>query len=231
MRRKMKTYRYQLHTHTSPTSRCGAMTPEELANALYENGLAGAVLTNHFFHGNSGIDRSIGWSAFVREYEKDYIACKAAAEKYDLDIIFGIEEHIGKGREILLYGITPELLYNHPELISGEIEAWLKVAKEAGALVIQAHPFRDRAYITAQYPLDLSLIDGIEVYNYGNNSYCNDKAEEFAKEHPKMILTSGADTHSAGTVFHGGIECTERIKDGKALVNVLKSGDYKLIKE
>ena len=125
MRRKMKTYRYQLHTHTSPTSRCGAMTPEELANALYENGLAGAVLTNHFFHGNSGIDRSIGWSAFVREYEKDYIACKAAAEKYDLDIIFGIEEHIGKGREILLYGITPELLYNHPELISGEIEAWL----------------------------------------------------------------------------------------------------------
>lgn len=227
----MKKYKYQLHTHTSPTSRCGAMTPDELADALYSCGYQGAVLTNHFFYGNSGIDRSIGWSAFVREYEKDYIACKSAAEKYDLDIIFGIEEHIGKGREILLYGITPELLYSHPELMGAEMDTWQSVVRSTGALVIQAHPFRDRAYITAPYPLDLELIDGIEVYNYGNNSYCNDMAEEFAKEHPDIILTSGADTHSPGTVFHGGIECTERIKDGKALVDVLKSGSYKLIKE
>lgn len=231
MRRAMKTYKYQLHTHTSPTSRCGAMTPEELAQSLHANGFAGAVLTNHFYYGNSGIDRSIGWNAFVREYEKDYIACKVAAEKYDLDIIFGIEEHIGEGREILLYGITPELLYNHPELMGAGIDTWQNIVRGAGALVIQAHPFRDRAYITAQYPLDLTLIDGIEVYNYGNSAHCNDMAEEFAKEHPEIILTSGADTHSASTVFHGGIECTERIKDGKALVEVLKNGNYKLIKE
>ena len=55
----MGKYKYQLHTHTSPCSKCGAMSPEELARALYEGGYAGAVLTNHFYGGNSGIDRTL----------------------------------------------------------------------------------------------------------------------------------------------------------------------------
>ena len=58
-------YKYQMHTHTSPCSRCGRLTPEELAQSLAEGGYQGAVLTNHFKGGNSGIDRSLPWEKFV----------------------------------------------------------------------------------------------------------------------------------------------------------------------
>ena len=64
-------YKYQLHTHTSPSSKCGVMSPRELCKALADGGYTGAVLTNHFMHGNAGIDRSLDWDEFVFGYEKD----------------------------------------------------------------------------------------------------------------------------------------------------------------
>lgn len=224
-------YKYQLHTHTSPCSRCGAMTPAEFCRALHENGYAGAVITNHFMNGNSGIDRSLTWQEFVKAYEDDYLACRKEAEKYGLDIIFGIEENVGGGLEILCYGITPELLYAHPELINPDAKKYAKILHGAGALVIQAHPFRSRSYIKKPGPLPLELIDGIEVYNAANPPEENELAEKFAKANPHLILTSGADTHKTETVAHGGIITKTKISNEAELVAVLKSGDYKLIKE
>lgn len=225
-----QTYKYQLHTHTAPCSKCATMTPEELARALYEGGYAGAVLTNHFFGGNTGIDRELPWEDFVREYEKDYEACRAAAEKYGVDIIFGIEEHMYAGLEVLLYGIKPKLLYDHPEFIKRNIENYEKVLHGVGALIIQAHPFRIRSYITEPGIMPLKYIDGFEVYNLANTPDANLEAEDFAAEHPSLIQTSGADTHSPDTVAFAGIESETRITDEKILVEVLRSGKYKIIR-
>ncbi len=224
-------YKYQLHTHTSPCSRCGVMKPTEMCRALYEKGYAGAVITNHFIGGNSGIDRSLSWAEFVKAYEDDYIASKNAAEEYGLDIIFGIEEHISHGLEILCYGITPALLYAHSELREHKLDDYFRVLHEAGALVIQAHPYRVRGYITNPGPLPLDMIDGVEVYNAANPCAENALAEEFAAQNPHLILTSGADAHTTGTIGCGGIAARTRIRDEKELVAVLKSGDYKLMKE
>ena len=223
-------YKYQLHTHTTPPSKCGAMTPRELCEALRDGGYAGAVLTYHFLHGNSGIDRSLPWEEFVYGYEKDYLDALDAAKEFDVDIIFGIEEHVGGGVEILLYGITPRWLYEHPELREGGIEEYKRAAQGQDILIIQAHPYRVRGYITRPGPLPVDQIDGIEVYNRANQPHENPLAEEFAKEHPHLILTSGADTHNVGTVPFAGIATKARIADEKKLVEILKSGDYKLIK-
>lgn len=224
-------YKYQMHTHTSPCSRCGAMTPEELCDALYKNGYAGAVITNHFMHGNSGIDRELPWHEFVRAYEDDYIACRKAAEPLGLDIIFGIEEHISCGREILCYGITPELLYANPQLCKHRLADYVKILHGAGGLVIQAHPYRIRDYITKPGPFPIDTLDGIEVYNAANQEEQNELAEALARENPHLILTSGADTHTVNTVANGGIATKERIKCGEELVAILKSGDYKLLRK
>lgn len=226
----MKTYKYQIHTHTWPCSHCARMSPAELAEALKTGGYDGCVLTNHFYHGNTGIDPLLPWNEFVRQYEIDYLECKKEAEKYGKDIIFGVEEEVGGGLEVLYYGVTPEMLYAHPELQSGDPGTWYRVMHSYDALCIQAHPFRERRSIPEPKVLPFEFIDGIEVFNKGNDEKDNLKAEEFAKLHPDLIFTSGADTHSGDSVCHAGIETTVRIRNEKELVEVLKSKKYELIK-
>ena len=227
----MKKYKIQMHTHTSPCSKCGAMSPLEFVLALKEGGYSGGVLTNHFYGGNSGIDRSLPWEEFVGAYKKDYEECLEAAKNHDVDVIFGLEEHLYGGKEILVYGITPELIAAHPELVERRPERWAEVVHSVGGLIIQAHPFRVRGYISDPGPLPLEFIDGIEVYNYANTPDGNTNARAFASEHPELILVSGADTHTTDTVCCAGIECSERIRDSETLIRVLKSGDYRIIEE
>ena len=224
-------YKYQLHTHTAPCSKCGKTTPEEIARALLEGGYQGCVLTNHFYGGNTGISRELSWDEFVGAYEKDYLECKKEAKKYDLDIIFGVEEHLGGGREILCYGITPKMLYDNPVLRERRLDDWVNILHGYGALIIQAHPFRVRDYITNPGVYPLEYIDGIEVYNRGNLPEANEAAELFALEHQNIILTSGADTHTVETVCNAGIETDERITNETELVELLRSGKYELIKK
>ena len=223
-------YKYQMHTHTTPPSKCGVMTPRELCAALKEGGYSGAVLTNHFMHGNTGISRELPWEEFVGAYEKDYLDALDAAKEFDVDILFGIEEHVGGGVEILLYGITPKWLYEHPELREGGIERYKKATEGTDILIIQAHPYRVREYITTPGPLPIHFLDGIEVYNRANQPHENPLAEELARENPHLILTSGADAHKTDTVVFAGIATKERITDEKKLVEILVSGDYEIIK-
>lgn len=223
-------YKYQLHTHTTPCSKCAPMTHDELIESLVFGGYNGCVLTNHFFSGNTGIDRNLPWDEFVAQYEKDYIKCKKAAKRYDLDIIFGIEEHIFDGLEIFCYGINPKFLYDHPELRgSRNIKVWSDALRKFGALCIQAHPFRDRNYIKNPSLLPTEYIDGIEVFNACNNSDANEKALAAAARHPEWILTAGGDAHVPKTVCLSGIKTNIRITDEKTLLQVLKLKDYELI--
>ena len=225
----MKKYKYQTHSHTHPCSHCSHMLPEAFVKALYEGGYQGAVLTNHFYWGNTGIDTDLPWEEFVKAYEEDYIECKKQAEKYDLDIIFAVEEEVEKGLEILVYGITPKILYKHPELTKQRLEDWSELRKE-GAVIIQAHPFRNRQSIPVRKVLSLDLIDGIEVYNAGHNPEDNTEAEKYAEKYPELILTSGADSHSPAGACKGGIEASERLRDEKDLAEILKSKNFEIIK-
>ena len=228
----MAKYKYQLHIHTAPCSKCGQMTPEELCRTLYENGYQGTVLTNHFYHGNSGIDRSEGtsWNEFVAAYEKDYLECCEAAKKYDLDIIFSIEEGLGAGTEILCYGVTPKILYDNPHLRYCPPMDFLYTMRENGVLLIQPHPFREADYISKPGPLPIALIDGIEVYNAGNGTEeMNDKAMALANENPHLIRTSSADAHTVDRVANGGIITEGRIRCLEDLVRTLREGTYELV--
>ncbi len=222
-------YKYQMHSHTLPCSACSQMTPRELVKSLHKGGYSGFVITNHFIHGNTGINRHIPWNDFVLEYEKDYNECKKHAEKYGMDVIFGLEEGVGEGLEILCYGVTPEILYAHPELRSRNASLWHDVMNSHGAICIQAHPFRERDYIPQPKALPLEIIDGFEIFN-ADNSYKNDaKAVELSKNHPELITVSGADTHIPETACLCGITVSKRIKSETELVEILKSGKYELI--
>lgn len=216
--------------HTWPCSHCGKINPDDLAENLFKGGYTGAVITNHFFNGNTGIDRDLPWHEFVKAYEDDYLTCKESAKKYDLDIIFSIEEHISGGLEMLFYGVTPEMLYAHPELSELGYEHWCRIMRSYGVLCIQAHPFREKHNIEKSGPIPIEFLDGIEVFNAANDETANKKAEDFAKEHPELILTSGADAHWAHNVCIAGIETPHRIRTEKELCETLRSRNYTIIK-
>lgn len=224
-------YKYQMHLHTTPCSQCGGLTPETLCQALLENGYQGGVITNHFYHGNSGIDRSenTSWEQFVSAYEQDYLACKAEAEKHDLDIIFSIEESVVPGLEILCYGVTPKVLYDNPQLIKWDLDEWIRVMRENGVVIIQAHPFREADYIPQPGALPHELIDGVEVFNRGNNTpEMNQKALDFANKYD-LIKTSSADAHWPNHIPYGGILTKKRIRNEAELASLIRSREFELI--
>lgn len=225
----MNQYKYQMHAHTYPCSACSLLSPQELVESLRAGGYAGCVITNHFLHGNTGIDRCLAWEDFVAYYERDYLECKRLAQAYDLDILFGVEEGVGGALEILCYGITPEFLYRNPRLSSGKLSDWYRAMKAEGAVCIQAHPYRERSYIPQPGLLPLEQIDGIEVLNTGNSEKNNLEAEVAAKEHPEWILVGGGDCHTADRVCSGGIAVGERIRTEQQLAQVLKAKDFTLL--
>ncbi len=223
------TYKYQMHAHSWPCSRCAKQTVEELVAALHAGGYRGCVLTNHFLHGNSGIDKALPWEEFVLAYEREYLRGKAAAEPLGIDLLFGLEEGMGGGLEVLCYGITPRMLYDHPELANRDLALWRQVLAPLGVLLIQAHPFREKPYIPQPGLLDPALLDGIEVFNYWNTPQSDALALRAAEAHPQWLRLSGADSHAAGSLCLGGIECTQPILDEGALAELLKSGQYILL--
>lgn len=223
-------YKFQMHCHTGSCSACAETTAEQLVEALVEGGYSGVCLTNHFFSGNTTLDRNLPWERFVEAYENDWLECKRLAEPYELDILFGIEEVIGGGREVLCYGLTPQMLYDHPELKAAGLETYYNVLSPLGVLLIQSHPFLEKSYIPVPGVLPLEYIDGIEVHNSGKKDEFNKKAEAFAMEHSSLIRTSGGDAHSPSNCCKGGIISPVRISSPKKLVEVLKSGSYSLIR-
>ena len=162
-------YKYEMHIHTSPCSGGGSDIRAHI-DALIQKGYSGMVVTNHFYNGDTRIDRALPWEDFVDAYRQDYLYGLEYAREKDFDLLFGLEEHVGNGQEILLYGITPELIAAHPELKTPDPVAYAEVVHAAGGLVYQAHPYRCAPWILCAEPLAcLDQLDGIEVHNAGNH--------------------------------------------------------------
>ncbi|MBQ5972951.1 MAG: PHP domain-containing protein, partial [Oscillospiraceae bacterium] len=160
-------YRYEMHCHSLLSG--GGEAIERHVDHLSALGWAGMVITNHFFWGDNRVSRELPWNEFVRAYEQDWLTGKAYARSLDFDVIFGVEEHIGGGKEILIYGLEPDFFYANPVLREHRLEDYSRLVRAAGGVIVQAHPFRDRRYIPEVGPVaDLSLVDGIEVFNAGN---------------------------------------------------------------
>ncbi|MBR5783322.1 MAG: PHP domain-containing protein [Clostridia bacterium] len=222
-------YKYELHTHSRGCSACAIAECTEIVDAAKEKGYAGIVFTNHFYRGNTSIDRNLPWKDFVEAYKQDYLIAKERGNKIGIDVIFGIEEGMGKGKEVLIYGIEADVIAGEPNFAAMDLKMLSDFVHKNGGVIYAAHPFRQRHYIAnpRQEP-DLNYLDGIEVYNHGNTKEDNQYAAEYAKQ--KGVSTiSGGDVHSVGDLGTTGIATPIRIKSSKELVEVLKSGDYQLI--
>ncbi len=220
-------YKYEMHIHTLLSG--GGSDIREHIDALVKKGYSGMVVTNHFYNGDTRIDKSLSWQDFVDAYRQDYLYGLEYAKKIDFDLLFGLEEHIGNGQEILIYGVSPDFIASHPELKTASAEEYAEVVHSGGGLVYQAHPYRDRDYIICPFPLDcLDKLDGIEVYNACNYPEWNESARQLA-ESRGLACVGGSDGHSTQSAGNSGIATSERIRTNQDLVQVLKSCKYAII--
>lgn len=211
-------YLYETHLHTKESSACSHNTGAEMARAYKEAGYTGIIITDHFFYGNTAVDRTLPWKEWVEEFCKGYEHAKEEGDKIGLQVFFGWESGY-QGTEFLIYGLDKEWLLSHPEIKDATIEEQYRLVKAGGGIVSHAHPFREEDYIP-EIRLFPEYVDAVEVVNATHtspvslghkNPLYNEKAKSYAKEHG-LPATGGSDQHTT-TMIGGGMLFSRRLKD------------------
>lgn len=225
-------YLYETHLHTSQGSACARCTGEEMARAAREYGYTGIFVTDHNWGGNCRVDRTLPWKEWVREYCAGYQDAAKMGESLGLDVFFGMEAGF-LGTEFLLYGISEEWLYQHPEIRNADVEALYGMIQENGGMMIHAHPFREEYYIP-EIRLFPEFVDGVEGINAThsnakspahNDPAFDERAIAYGKKHA-LPLTAGSDIHSV-SLLGGGMAFKRRLSGAADFIQaVLGDEDY-----
>ncbi len=218
-------YKYEIHAHTKNTSWCGDIDAKDLVEKYKEAGYSGIVITDHYspmtFHISEFFNKKKAIDHFLAGYRK--------AKEYETDnftVLLGMElRFYATVNDYLVYGVSEEMLYELPFLLKTYIRRASTMLREHGCLFLQAHPFRKM--ITRANP---KYLDGVEVFNGKAEKEANDNSLKWAKEINAPVMTSGSDCHRESGVGLGGIITKEPIKTNADLLRILKSGNYKLIK-
>ena len=106
-------YFYELHLHTSETSRCGRSTAKEMVEAYKAKGFTGLVVTDHFVNGYSFAALPETWKEKMDAFVKGYDAAMKSGEAMGLKVYFCVEYTADRpaGEDYLALGLKPEYLY------------------------------------------------------------------------------------------------------------------------
>lgn len=189
-------YIYETHCHTAVSSRCGAGSAEEVAEMYAANGYSGIFVTDHFLNGNTTVHDVLPNGSYeekVALYCDSYRRVKEAARRAGngLQVFFGLE-YSYRGTDLLLYGWDEEKLKRFSEILSLKTSEFIPFARERGAFVVQAHPFRERDYI--DHIRLFPGAEGTEIFNATEDDRSNFLAQTYAKAYNKA-RTSGSDMH------------------------------------
>lgn len=221
-------YRYETHLHTAPVSKCARAGVRETLEFYKSLDYTGVFITNHFIDGNINIDRSLPYEELIDFYFSDYEAALPIGKELGLDVFCGVEMSYG-GTDFLVYGLDKQWYLEHPEIQGMKKSTLLTLLMEAGALVIQAHPFREAAYID-HIRLFPRHVHGVETYNACNSDFTNAMAEYYAQQYG-LFPFAGSDNHTAGNVKNlGGLQCTTPLRDEADFVQRFKKGEMELFR-
>jgi predicted metal-dependent phosphoesterase TrpH len=108
---------------------------------------------------------------------------------------------------------------------------FLDTVRHAGAFAIQAHPFRERPYMTSgKIFLTPDHVDALEIRNCGNPPEIDRRAYEYAKLLGKP-MTGGSDNHVASGENKplSGIELPFRCQTVHHLIAAIRDGKNTVI--
>ncbi len=222
-------FKTELHIHSGSVSDCADVHESVIVERYIEAGYTSLVLTNHlskFTYKNKRFDHSAhSWDEKIDYYMNGYHIMKDAAGDR-LNVLLGVELRSNlDDNDYLIHGISEDFLRSYPNIMDDKLQNVLNAVHEAGGLLFQAHPFRNNMKVVK--PI---FLDGIEVYNghIGQESR-NDIAYMWAEKFGLMKI-SGSDYHHEHHIIGAGIETDVPVTSEKQLVEILKSGNYSLIR-
>ena len=220
-------YKIETHLHTTLISPCAVLSPEALVMGYKEAGYAAITVTDHYkayAFAWTGIDIATPGDKLCAFLE-GYRAVKKVADREGLKVYYGAELQFHENdNDYLLYGFSDELLSNPKAVIGSGIAKFSEFARRDGALLIQAHPFRNRCVPVAPH-----LIDGVEAVNrHDCHQNRNELAIEYAKRY-QLRMTGGADCHGPEDIGRGGIDADYLPEDSMEFAKLLRSGNFTIL--
>ncbi|MFP3091111.1 PHP domain-containing protein [Treponema sp. TIM-1] len=184
---------YETHLHTCQSSACGVSEGHEYIRNYLALGYTGIMVTDHFFNGNTRINRSLPWKEWVTRFCRGYEDTRRAGERLGLDVFFGWEETFD-GDDYLIYGLDKEWLLEHPEAAHWTRREQYETVNLYGGCVVQAHPFRQHYYIDCIH-LSTGCVDAVEAANGGNQDPSYDALALAYAQRLGLPITAGSDIH------------------------------------
>lgn len=218
-------YRYDLHVHTYEGSACGRSMAADLADFYKEKGYDGIVISDHFWRGNTRVDRDLPWEEWLAEFHKGYENAKARGDEIGLTVFYAWE-YSYQGNDFLTFGLDNDWLLENPDVVRVELPDYLKLVREAGGFVIHAHPFFQAPYIPMIRLLP-NDVDAVEVVNAPKGPFVNARAKEYAQAYD-LIETGGSDCHSVNWKQLSGVELPHTVRSMQELIESLKKREHRV---
>lgn len=215
-------YKYETHLHTFPVSKCAKTDVRENLELYKKMGYDGVFITNHFLDGNINANSWMDYKEKIDFYFSDYENAKKLADEIGIRVFLGVELSY-KGTDFLVYGLDKSWYLSHPEIMDMKKTKELAFMMDCGALVIQAHPFREADYID-HIRLFPRCVHGVEVVNSCRTDFENQMAKEYAKNY-NLLEFAGTDNHFGRNQRNfAGMMCEEPILNEHDFIKKVKSG-------
>ena len=130
------------------------------------------------------------------------------------------------GTDFLIYGLSKEWYLSHPEIMTMTRKEMLTLMADDGALVVQAHPYREAGYIEC-IRLFPRHVHAVEVFNCGNPGLPNELAEIYANAYC-LHKSAGSDNHNSRYAkMLAGLEFDTPLESIDDFINRMKHCDGK----
>ena len=206
-----------LHLHSSAISTCCKISLEDGLTLAKEMGMDGAVLTNHYVKNYVKDD---DYAAFARRYMEECKRAVTLGKALGMPVFWGIEltPEYNPKVHLLIYGVGEDFLLRYPTLFDWDLPTIYQRVKEAGGILIQAHPFRYGEHLQ-----ELRYLDGVEVNCHpGCADTYLERVYRIADENG-LILTCGGDFHKDTVRPLCGMYLPDDLADSKAVAEYLKT--------
>ena len=219
-------YKYETHLHTSPVSKCARAGVREVLEFYKSLGYEGIFLTNHFLDGNINVDWNLPHEGRRDFYFSDYEQALELSEEIGIKVFLGVEISYA-GTDFLIYGLDKAWYLAHPEIMQMSKKKELAFLMEEGALVIQAHPFRESGHID-HIRLFPRSVHGIEIINSSRPDFENDLARQYADNYG-LLYFAGSDNHIGSKHARlAGVATDTPIVDETDFIERVKSGKIEI---
>ena len=147
------------------------------------------------------------------------------SEEIGIKVFCGIESSY-LGTDFLVYGLDKEWFLAHPEIEWMPKSKVLPYYMEHGALVVQAHPFREGGSID-HIRLFPRCVHGVEIANACRSDFENESAKQYAAQYG-LLEFAGSDNHGYTTSYLGGMQSETPIETITDFVKKVKEGEMQV---